>query len=212
MRTSGSRGAVWGVRFAALSVSVGSAAAVAAPGPAGAQSVVSVATTQAVATRQGKVVAGGVDWVCTGKSCRTSTPPAAVAAVVAVCQGLAREVGAIGSFAVANRALSSSELVQCNGAVPVAAAATAVIPLSKSVIGSASKTPAPRSYPVNLRTDVLTVTGTGRLTALLAFTPKRVRTAELTVIGIGRLTDRLPFTPKSIRTAELTVTGTGVIR
>jgi hypothetical protein len=174
--------------------------------------VVSVATTQAVATRQGKVIASGVDWVCTGTSCRTSTPPAAVAGTVAVCQGLAREVGKIGSFVVENRALSSSELQQCNGAVPVAAAATAAIPLSKSVIGAASKTPAPPSYPVNLRTDVLTATGTGRLAALLAFTPKSVRTAELTVTGIGRLTDRLPFTAKSIRTAELTVTGTGVIR
>jgi hypothetical protein len=124
--------------------------------------------------------------------------PVDAAAGLAACQGLAREVGVITGVTVANRVLTSAELAQCNG-VPTAAT-------------PAPTAPAPRTYPVRIPTQELTVTGIGRLSDRLPFTPKSARTDELTVTGTGRLAGRLPFTPKTITTAELTVTGTGVIR
>ncbi len=196
--------------FAALLGGMDTPAVAGSPGATSVQTVVSVATTLTSARQQGTVTVSGINWDCRGASCKTSTAPAAVASPVAVCQGLAREVGPMGSFEVASRKLSSIELQQCNSVLP------AVLPAGKvKTPDPAAKSPAaraPRSYPVNLRTAELTVTGTGRLAALLPFTGKVVRTAELTVTGMGRLTALLPFTPKVIRTAELTVTGTGVIR
>ncbi len=206
MRTPRSRGVLWCVPLVALLSSLDART----PKSMLAQPVVSAATTLATARRQGKVNAGGIDWACSGTRCSTSTTLPTVAAIVAVCQGLAREVGEIGSFAVANRALTSSELKQCNSVLPASVAAMKEklpVPATKPPVATAS-----RSYPVSIRTEGLTVAGTGALTARLPFTPKNIRTEGLTVTGTGGLAALLPFTPKSIRTEVLTVTGTGVIR
>ena len=201
-----------GARCAAPLVAVLSIMAAGAPGSVLAQPVVSVATTVISARRQGKVVVADISWACSGTRCTTSTPPTAVAATLSVCQGLAREVGPIGSFVVANRSLTGSELKECNSVIPATAAAA---PIRLTMPDPAPKPPAAaasRSYPVGVRTEVLTATGTGRLTDRLPFTPKNVRTDVLAATGTGTLATRLPFTPKSIRTEPLTVTGTGVVR
>lgn len=72
----------------------------------------------------------------------------------------------------------------------------------------ASAAPGPRSYPVSIRTEGMTVTGTGP--ADRPFTPKRIPTEGMTVTGTGSLADR-PFTLKSISTEGMTVTGTGAL-
>lgn len=192
------------------------ALAVGPPRPAGAQAVPSAATTQGNARRQGVITTGNVSWNCVGSRCTTSTMPSAIATAIVACQGLAREVGVITALTVAKRAFTAGELQQCNGVTP--AAALTAVPLTKAVAGTVAApaatpaTPAARTYPMNIRTVDLTVTGIGHLTERVPFATKSARTAELTVTGTGRLAEHLPFTPKSIRTAELTATGTGVIR
>jgi hypothetical protein len=162
------------------------------------QPVGAVADTQAGARRQGAVKVGGIDWACNGTRCSTSTPPAALAAPVAVCQGLAREVGAIRSFTVGNRLLNGKELQQCNSVVPPAPAA-----------GSAGPRTAVPFSPVALRTPQLTLTGTGVAEIRHLFTPVAVRTPQLTLTGIGVAEIRYRFTPVAVRTPQLTITGTG---
>ena len=63
--------------------------------------------------RQERFVARDSIWRCAGSACvstnRTSTRPAVV------CSALARQVGALKSFAVAGRAFAAEELQTCNG-------------------------------------------------------------------------------------------------
>jgi len=108
-----------------------------------AQPVSAVADTQSIARRQGVANVSGINWACGASRCTTSIMPTAVAAPVAVCQELAREVGVIRSFTVANLALNSKELQQCNSVVPAAAAApaTGVAQQSKSPPGRAADAP-----------------------------------------------------------------------
>ena len=64
------------------------------------------------APAQARFVARDSIWRCTGTNCvstnRTSTRPAVV------CSALAREVGALKSFAVDGRAFGAEELQACN--------------------------------------------------------------------------------------------------
>lgn len=124
MRTPKSSGAMWRILLTALLSSMGAHAAVTdTKKPVQTQPVSAVADTQASARRQGAVNVGGIRWACRGTHCGTSTMPSAVAAPLAVCQALAREVGAIQNFKVANRPLNGNELQQCNSVVPAVAAA-----------------------------------------------------------------------------------------
>ena len=125
MRMPKSSGAMTGVLLlTALLSSMGVHAAVTdTKKPAQAQPVSVVADTQASARRQGVVNVGGVNWTCSGAHCSASAMSSAVAAPLAVCQALAREVGAIRSFTLANRPLNGNELQQCNSVVPAVAAA-----------------------------------------------------------------------------------------
>lgn len=91
------------------------------------QFVTTVAETRTGARRQGAVSVGAINWACNGTQCRTSTMPSVVAAPLVVCQGLAREVGALRNFSVANRPLTSAELQQCNSGIPKVADPTAGI-------------------------------------------------------------------------------------
>lgn len=84
-------------------------------------------------------------------------------------------------------------------------------PATPGVTGSTTA-PAPRSYPLALRVERFTVTGTGRLAERPPFKPQVVRVEPMLVTGTGRLSERPPFTPKSVRTEAFTVTGTGALR
>jgi hypothetical protein len=78
-----------------------------------------------------------------------------------------------------------------------------------------------RTYPMDLRTAVLTVTGTGRretetdAASRAAFRPISLRVNTLSITGIGRWETeeaaglRASFRPLALRTPALTVTGTG---
>lgn len=205
MRASRGGASARGVALAILACSL---VAAATPKPILAQSVGFVATTQANARRQGEFVVGAIKWMCDGTRCTTATMPSATAVPLTICQALAREIGSIGTFGAANFPMSSKDLQQCNLVVPAAAAAirlTMPDPVRKPPGGKAS-----RSFPVSIRTEDLSVTGTGRLALRSPFTPKSIRTEGLTVTGTGMLTTRVRFTPKNIRTEVLTVTGTGV--
>ena len=139
MRTPRSAGAMRCVVLAALLSGMGAHAAEPKK-PGAAQAVSAAADTQASARRQGAVNVGGIIWACSGTRCSASPMPWAVSAPAMVCQGLAREVGAIRSFAVANRPLNGDELKQCNSVVP----ATAAMPGMKPPAGFA---PAPAPAP-----------------------------------------------------------------
>ena len=123
MRTPRSAGAMRCVLLAALLSSSGAHAAADTKKPIQIKPVSAVADTQASARRQGAVKVSGINWACSGTHCSASTMPPAVAAPLTVCQELAREVGAIRSFKVANHALNGKELQQCNSVVPAVASA-----------------------------------------------------------------------------------------
>ena len=141
MRTPNSGSAIGCVLLTALLSSMGAhAAATDTKKPVQAQPVSVVADTQASARRQGTVNVGGINWACSGAHCRTSIMSSTVAAPLAMCQGLAREVGAIRSFTLANRPLNGNELQQCNSVVPAVAAA---IPSMKTPQGAGLPPAAP---------------------------------------------------------------------
>ena len=147
MRTPKSGGAMRCVLLALLAAllsSIGAHAAVTdTKKPSKQQPVSAVADTQASARRQGAVNVSGINWACSGTHCSASTMPSAVAAPVAVCQGLARKVGVIRSFKVANRSLNGDELQRCNSVVPAVAAAKPGKAAKAPITGSASATQAP---------------------------------------------------------------------
>ena len=141
MRTRISGRSIGCVLLAALLISIGAHAAVTDTKKLlQAQPVSAVADTQAGARRQGAVNIGGINWACSGARCSASTMPSAVASPLALCQGLAREVGAIRSFTLANRPLNGNELQQCNSVVP---AVTAALPGMKPPQGAGLPPAAP---------------------------------------------------------------------
>jgi hypothetical protein len=71
-----------------------------------------VATTVRPALRLGAVPAGGLSWRCAGSRC--NTPPVRAQNLLAQCRALAREVGAISSFAQGTSRLPAKELATCN--------------------------------------------------------------------------------------------------
>jgi len=109
------------------------------------QPVSLAAVTQTSARHQGAVNLGVVNWTCRGTQCSSSTPSSAVAAPVSLCQGLAREVGAIRSFKIANRPLKSNELKQCNSVVPVVAGAGSVTGKSSGAMTKPTPDPAKKA-------------------------------------------------------------------
>ncbi len=124
MRGTQSSGAMRCVLLVALAGSLGvHAAASDAQKPISTKPVSAVAYTQVSAHHQGAFKASGVNWTCKASHCSASAMPAAVAAPLTACRELAREVGAIRSFKVANHALNPQELQQCNSVVAVAEAA-----------------------------------------------------------------------------------------
>ena len=135
-------GAMWCVLLAALLSSIGAQAAVTdTKKPSKQQPVSAVADTQASARHQGAVNVSGINWACSGTHCNASTMPSAVAAPVTVCQGLARKVGVIRSFKVANRSLNGDELQRCNSVVPAVAAAKPGKAAKAPITGSATQAP-----------------------------------------------------------------------
>jgi hypothetical protein len=88
-----------------------------------------IADTQAPARRQGALNINGVNWNCGGARCSASISPAVSVVPVALCQGLARQAGAIQSFSFASRSLSGAELQQCNSVVPTAQASPGFMPV-----------------------------------------------------------------------------------
>jgi len=151
-------------------------------------SVSVVADTQVGARRQGKVNAGGINWACSGAQCSASTMSSTVAAPLAMCQGLAREVGAIRSFTLANRPLNGNELQQCNSVIPAVAAAMpgrktpqgAGLPPAAPPMGTP---PTPPGTPSNVGPGLkrlVTVDDFAPLTSPLPAAPHRVAVAPLT--------------------------------
>jgi hypothetical protein len=111
------------------------------------------AETQAAARRQGMVNVNGIGWNCSGTRCSAPTSPAAGNAPVVLCQGLAREVGALQGFSIANRALSGDELRHCNSVVPTATTLPGLntsqgfTPMPQSPVPGAAATPSPIQPP-----------------------------------------------------------------
>lgn len=81
------------------------------------------AVTTTTSRRQGSVLAGGVAWQCQGDTCTTSAP--LHPPLVASCEALAREVGALKSFASSEGSFGTAEIGACNAAVTHAAAGIA---------------------------------------------------------------------------------------
>ncbi len=121
MQTQESRPTIWCMLLVALSSNPGAHAAVTdaaktvQPKPA-----TVLAATQASARHQGAFKANGVNWTCKGTQCSAAAVPAAATALLATCQALALEVGAMKSFRVANHGLTADELQQCNSGAATA--------------------------------------------------------------------------------------------
>ncbi|MBM5810353.1 MAG: hypothetical protein FJ191_00060 [Gammaproteobacteria bacterium] len=167
-----------------------------------------VAETQAVARKQGSVLAGKLAWQCQGSRCTIQGPWEAPG--VAACQALAREVGPIRSYGRAGRMLGAAELATCNqgGMVQMPSKAISAVRLpaviQPTVTGSASG--------AGLRTGAILFTGTGgpllpaRTAGSLGL---RATTAAIRFQGTGILLARTPIEPVTLRVPEITFTGTG---
>ena len=116
MRSLKSSGALGCALLVALAAGFCAPAAVAADKP-----VSAAADTQAKSAHAGVLNVGAVHWTCkdTAKDTHCSATPvlSAVASPVQACEGLARAVGAIRSFKIANKALNAKALQQCNSVV-----------------------------------------------------------------------------------------------
>jgi hypothetical protein len=168
MQTPMPNGAMWRVLLVALLINSGAHAAdIRKPIPT--QSVNTVADTQDSARRQGVINIGGINWACSSTHCSTSTMPSAVAAPVAVCQGLARMVGAIRHFEVANRPLNGDELQRCNSVVP---AKVAAMPGMKPPTGAGSA-PATQTPPTSVATQAPVGSGMTKSPSAIPQTPTK---------------------------------------
>ncbi len=74
-----------------------------------------VAETLVVASRQGVVKVGGINWQCAAARCTTSGPWAKPG--VSACQALAKVVGRIKVYGHATQKLNTADLSQCNSGV-----------------------------------------------------------------------------------------------
>jgi len=74
-----------------------------------------VAVVNTTAAKQGRVMAGTVEWVCESKSCKVRGPWDTPG--VQACAALAREVGRIVAYGRPGRQLDASQLAQCNSGV-----------------------------------------------------------------------------------------------
>lgn len=216
MRTQNSCNALGCVVLTALLSSMGAhAAATDTKISVQAQPVSVVADTQAGARRQGTVNVGGINWACSGAHCSASTISSAVVASLAVCQGLAREVGAIRSFVLANRPLNGKELQQCNSVV-LTGVNRKVSPYPENWTEPdlrADKSSAFEDMGNELRKNQQTALPSTKTKAPTTLGssgyPVRIRAEGLSATGTGGTDVRLPVTSTRIRTESLTVTGTG---
>jgi hypothetical protein len=145
MRTLNRRDTIMLLSLSSLLVSTGLYAVEIDKKSLSARAPVTSADTVAMARRQGAVSINGISWQCGGARCTASASPVVGIAPVTLCQGLAREVGSMRSFTVANRVLSDAELRQCNGAAQVATAPTSHVPPG---FASAPKMPTPVAPPL----------------------------------------------------------------
>lgn len=191
-----------------------------------------VAATQASARHQGAFKANDVNWTCKGTRCSGA---AMQSAVMAACQNLAREVGTLQSFRVANHDMPAGELQQCNSATAVAEAARPSVkqtqvqtkpeatPDSASGVSRHSKQlitaddfalraqplpGAPHRATAPQRTASTSTSGSP--SAAGPFVPVATRTPPLTLTGTGVAEVGFRFVPVAVRTPPLTLTGTGV--
>ncbi len=197
-----------------------------------ANSVSVVVATQASARRQGAFKANDVSWTCKGTRCSAA---AMHSAVMAACQNLAREVGTIESFTVANHDLPAWELQQCNSMMAVAEAARPSVKQTQ-VLTKPEATPDPASSAsrhskrlitaddFTLRAQPLpdaphratasqrtpSTNTSGSPSAIGPFVPVAIRTPPLTLTGTGVAEVSFRFTPVAVRTSQLTLTGMGV--
>lgn len=91
---------------AVLSLSFGTAAL--------ADGKVSVQLNAPVAQKTSVIAGGAVFW-CEGSSCSAFDAPSR-AGTVATCKAVAKKVGAVSSFGIANKSLDSDDLAKCNAA------------------------------------------------------------------------------------------------
>lgn len=209
------RGQTACISFAAAAVAI-----IAAPLPATAQTQYTyTATLQALTRSTGAVTASNIVWQCQGTTCQTSGPWPQPG--VSACNALARIVGRVTAYGRPGAMLNTAQLAECNQGVTGALTAgpNVVRPQIQATPQirtpprlqqppqqqAATPPPAPRGGPI--RTQTLTVTGTGALAPPRPNRTVRVPTT-LTVTGTGALP--APRPNRTVRvTTPLTVTGTG---
>lgn len=198
MRTSGRAQRLASAALLALLAQAGTAA-----------DYVYIAETQAVARKQGSVLAGKLAWQCKDSRCTIRGPWEAPG--VPACQALAREVGPIRSYGRTGRMLGAPELASCNQGVmaPAPARAITAVRLPAGVIQPQSGGAASGA---GLRTGTIRFTGTGapllavRTVGSLGLS---VTTGAIRFQGTGILLARTPIEPVTLRVPEITFTGTG---
>jgi hypothetical protein len=138
------------------------------------------AETSTPAIKQGMVLAGGLNWNCTGSRCTISGPWPTPA--LASCKALASVVGALRSYGHNQGAqLDAAQMAQCNAGLPVAA--------SKPL---AAKSPAPTdivtSPPVSAKPGNTGLSGLANPNAVAPQpAPKTPATNSAPAVGPGQL-------------------------
>ena len=145
MQKTKSNAVTWPLLLALLGGTGAYAIEIGSKSPLKVQPAQAIADTQAPARRQGALNISGVNWNCGGARCSASLSPATSVAPVTLCQGLAREAGAMQGFSFAGRALSGAELQQCNSVVPVAKASPGFMPVPQ--LPAPGATPPPMQPP-----------------------------------------------------------------
>lgn len=148
MRKTKSNTVIWPLLLPALLGGAGAYAVESGSKSLKIQPTQAIADTQATARRQGALNINGVNWNCSGARCSASLSPVASVAPLTLCQGLAREAGAVQSFSFAGRSLSGDELRQCNSVVPTAKAQPGFMPVPQMPVPGA--TPPPMQPPAGL--------------------------------------------------------------
>ncbi|MCE9524326.1 MAG: hypothetical protein K8S25_18045 [Alphaproteobacteria bacterium] len=193
-----------------------------------------VADSQSDANRQGAFKTSGVNWTCKKLRCSASVTPSAAAAPVTACQELAREIGAIKSFRVANLALDTADLRQCNSGVSVAEAAAPTMKKRQVATKPATTPPSSSSASPHAKRTISADDFTSAAqplpdapyrVAVSPHTPSNSKSGSPPVVTKPtRKSDPAkppadpapasppagPFIPVALRTAQLTLTGIGV--